>query len=237
MFAIEIRHLNFAYEKTLILQDVHLSIPAQEIIAVFGPNGGGKTTFLKLLMGFLKPSQGEIYLFQEKPLFSREKIGYVPQTSQLDRKFPLSVLELVLMGALDKRLPWRSYSGTSYKKALLALEKVGLSDKKNSHFGTLSGGQMQRALIARAILNDPPLLFLDEPTANVDSESENAIYRLLFELKQKTKTTVLIVTHQLSHILPKVDRLLCINRQVNFLDPQAVCQHFSLGLYHPPLKQ
>ena len=220
---LQAQNLAFRYDKEPILEAVNLIINKGEFIGVFGPNGGGKTTFLKLLMGFLKPSEGFIHL-------STTKIGYVPQVTRFDKQFPISVLEIILMGFLSKCTWWGAYPSEAKQKAKQALERVGLKGKEKQPFGTLSGGQAQRVLIARAIVNDPELLLLDEPTANIDIEAEAAIYKLLEELRHSM--TILIVTHDIKGILGKVDRLLCIHRTAKFYAPKEVCNHVSLGLYH-----
>jgi zinc transport system ATP-binding protein len=223
---IEIKDLTFSYDKVPVLEKVNLTVSRGEFIGIFGPNGGGKTTFLKLLMGFLKPSAGSIHL-------ANPKIGYVPQVTRFDKQFPISVLEIVLMGLLSESTWWGGFSKGAKKQAEQALDQVGLLDKQHQAFGTLSGGQAQRALIARAIAGGPELLFLDEPTANIDPAAEEEIYELL--LKLKSSMTILMVTHDLQDVIYKVDRLLCIHRSVTPFLPKEICEHFALGLYHPPL--
>lgn len=231
---IEVSDLDFSYEKALVLQHVNVSIFQGEFIGIFGPNGGGKTTFLKLLMGFLKPNKGKILLFDMQPKAARKRVGYVPQVARYDRQFPISVLELVLMGCLSEAYWWGGYRADAKKKAVHALSRVGLADKQEQAFGTLSGGQAQRALIARALVNDPELLLLDEPTASVDPNAEKEIYQILSELKNAM--TIVMVTHDLQAIVPKVDRLICVNRDATPYKPAEVCEHFALGLYHPPIR-
>jgi zinc transport system ATP-binding protein len=229
---IEICDLNFSYGKTLILEAVNLTIRPKEFIGVFGPNGGGKTTFLKILMGFLKPDRGRVLLFGKPPKSGRKKIGYVPQVARFDRAFPISVLELVLMGCLSQLRWWGSYTPHTREKARAALAKVGLLEKQDQPFGTLSGGQAQRALIARALVHHPEVLLLDEPTASVDPQAEKEIYQLLEALKKEM--TIIMVTHDLQSIMDKAERLLCIHRHVTAYQPKTLCEHFMVGLYHTP---
>jgi len=231
---IEIRDLNFSYDKVLVLENVNVKIARGEFIGIFGPNGGGKTTFLKLLMGFLKPNSGEVRLFGNPPKIERKKIGYVPQAARFDKQFPVSVLELVLMGCLSQLRWWGGYRAQTIKIAKEALEKVGLLEKIDQPFGTLSGGQAQRALIARALVSQPSLLLLDEPTASVDPQAEKEIYQLLDQLREKM--TIIMVTHDLQTIVDKAERLLCVHRNVTSYKPKEICEHFALGLYHPPLR-
>lgn len=231
--SLEIKNLDFFYDKTPVLQSVSLSISNGEFVGIFGPNGGGKTTLLQLIMGFLKPSKGEILLFGESPKAARIRVGYVPQAALYDRQFPLSVLELVLMGCLSKASFWGTFSSEVKEKAQKALDQVGLLDKQSASFGTLSGGQAQRALIARALVSSPDLLLLDEPTASVDTDAEAYIHQLLINMRGQM--TILMVTHDLQAISQKVDRWLCVNTQVTSYQPKEVCEHFGLGLYHSPL--
>lgn len=230
---IEISNLSFAYEETPILENISVQIKAGEFVGIFGPNGGGKTTFLKLLMGFLKPNQGTLKVCGLPPVAARPHLGYVPQITSFDRQFPISVLEVVLMGCLSELSFFGIFSEKSKQKAKEALQRLGMLEKADQSFGTLSGGQAQRVLIARALVSNPDILLLDEPTASVDGEAEEAIYRLLNELKGKK--TILMVTHDLQTITKRVGRLLCIQRGLTSFSPTELCEHFALGLYHPPL--
>lgn len=228
-------HVSFSYDREQILDDISFHISENEFAGIIGPNGGGKTTLLKLIMGFLKPSQGIIRVFGHTPQAARHLIAYVPQTLRFDKQFPISVMEMVLSGRLA-HLPWHGqFSKKDEELALHALEQVDLVDFRNHSFGTLSGGQAQRALIARALVSDPKLLLLDEPTASVDSKAEADIYSVLESLRNKM--TILMVTHDLKAAIEHVNRVLCVQRQLIEYSPQEVCQHFAMGLYHPPLLQ
>jgi zinc transport system ATP-binding protein len=230
---LETKHLFFQYDSMLTLEDVNVEIFQGDFVGIFGPNGGGKTTLLKLMMGLLRPKKGEILLFGKPPEEMRDRIGYVPQAIRFDRDFPISVLEVVMMGMLGK-LSWSGgYPSDAKRKAIDALERVGLSHKAKASFGSLSGGEAQRTLIARAIVDSPTLLLLDEPTANVDTEAEQNIYAELAALNQTM--TILMVTHDLQTIVDKAGKLLCVQRRVTSLQAKEVCEHFALGLYHSPL--
>jgi zinc transport system ATP-binding protein len=232
---IDIESLSFKIGTSTILEDISIQFSQGDFVAIFGPNGGGKTTFLKLLLGFLKPSSGCIRILGMHPQEARIHIGYVPQITRFDRKFPLSVLEVVSMGLL-KELSWfGKWNHQTKKKAIEALELVGLSSLCNQPFSSLSGGQAQRVLLARALANDPKLLFLDEPTASVDPEAEAEIHRLL--LTREKSVTVLMVTHDLQTIMSDVDRMLFIQRRAEVLSKEQVCGHFAMGLYHTPLRE
>lgn len=223
----------FSYQDVLVLKDVSFAVNSGEFIGIIGPNGGGKTTLLKLLMGFLKPSKGILEIFGSSPAAARKQIAYVPQSLRFDRDFPLSVLELVLEGRLA-HLPWYGkFSKEDKQAALEALERVGMEDFQNKSFGMLSGGQAQRVLIARALASQPHLLLLDEPTASVDPQAESDIYSILKGLQGKI--TIIMVTHNLRAAIELVERVICVQQHAVILNPKEVCEHFALGLYHDPL--
>ncbi len=231
--AIKFDHVNFAYQEAPIIADASFTVVPGEFVGIIGPNGGGKTTLLRLIMGFLAPSSGLIQVYGATPSHAQKHLGYVPQTIRFDKQFPISVLELVLGGLLS-RLPWYGFfSKQDVEKARQSLETVGLADMEKRPFGTLSGGQAQRALIARALVGDPELLLLDEPTANVDTRVEMEVYELLKRLQGKM--TILMVTHNLNAAIGLVERVLCVQKQITILSPKQVCEHFTLGLYHAPL--
>lgn len=230
---IELKDVSFRYEETPVLENINVMVEKGEFIGIFGPNGGGKTTFLKLILGFLKPASGTIEVMGTSSKDARRQMGYVPQTANFDKQFPISVLEVVLMGCLSELSLLGRFSRKTKQKARDALSRVGLLEKENDAFGTLSGGQAQRTLIARALVNNPEILLLDEPTASIDPKAEEEVYRLLLQLKGTM--TILMVTHDLQSVLQKVDRLLCIQRGVTSFSPTQICEHFALGLYHPPL--
>lgn len=232
MHVIEVQNLSFSYEEEDILKGVSLIIEEGEFIGIIGPNGGGKTTFLKLLMGLIKPSSGKLSVLGLTPKAARTKIAYVPQVLRFDKHFPISVLELVLGGKISKLSWFGRFSEKDRQAAYEILEKVGLSEFIHRPFGTLSGGQAQRALIARAMVSNPRILLLDEPTASVDNKAEAEIYSILKELADNK--TILMVTHDLKAVMNDVDRVFCIQREVLALNTDQVCEHFAIGLYHSP---
>jgi zinc transport system ATP-binding protein len=222
---IKLENVSFKYENENVLENVSFSIKKNDFIAIIGPNGGGKTTLIKLIMGFIAPTKGKIKI-------KKEQIGYVPQHLKIDRQFPINVLDLVLTGSIAKS-PWFGFFPKNLKeKARELLDKIELLDHQNSCFGSLSGGQMQKALIARALMSDPSILILDEPTANIDAESEKKILELLLENKNRT---ILMVTHHIETIVDKVKKIICVQKTVKSLLPKDICEHFALGLYHYPL--
>lgn len=230
---IKAEKLSFSYQDLVVLREVNFDVRLGEFIGIIGPNGGGKTTLLKLILGFLKPTSGSIQVFGKTPPESVSRIAYVPQTVRFDKQFPISVLEVVLQGRLSNLTWYGQYHKDDKQAAYEALEKVGLIHLKDRAFGTLSGGQAQRTLIARALVSNPDLLLLDEPTASVDPQTQKEIYSLLQQLHGKM--TILMVTHDLNVAIEYVQRVLCVQNTVITLTPQEVCDHFAMGLYHTPL--
>lgn len=233
MSAIQVKNVSFFYGDTPILEDVDLLVKKGEFIGVIGPNGGGKTTLLKLLMGFLTPKSGSVHLFGSPPEKARLSLGYVPQAHRFDKEFPITTSELIFMGALSKLPSVRKIPKHLQEKAENLMARLGLEAHKDKAFGTLSGGLAQRALLARALLSDPDLLLLDEPTANIDPPSAAMIFDFLQEMKGKK--TILLVTHDLKTAIEKVDRIVCIERTLSSFLSKEVCEHFAFGLYHAPL--
>lgn len=235
MNVIEIEHLFFSFGNLTILEDVSFNISEGEFIGVFGPNGGGKTTLLNLMMGFLKPARGKISILGLSPKAARTQIGWVPQSFHYDRAFPISVKDVVLEGRLSK-LPWHGFFKKDDFFAIEeALDQVGMRGWINAPFSTLSGGQAQRVLMARALVCEPTLLLLDEPTASIDKAVELELYDLLCSLKRKI--TIVMVTHDLEPAVKNMDRFFCIQKKLTPMEADRVCEHFAIGLYHPPIKK
>ena len=208
---IRIRDLDFSYNGTPILENVTLDIMACDSLCIVGPNGGGKTTLLKLILGLLTPNRGEIEVLGKTPEKSRLRIGYVPQYARYDPQFPVTVLDVVLMGRLD-RIFCGPYTKKDKEAARAALAEMGLADLAGRLFAEISGGQRQRVLIARALAAEGELLILDEPTANIDAASEEQLFKLLATLNERL--TVMLVTHDVGFASKFFKSIVCVNRQV-----------------------
>lgn len=228
--AVSIKNVSLRLENSIILENVNLSIKKGDFIGFVGPNGGGKTSLLKLILGLLAPSKGKIKIFGKSP--KEFFFGYVPQMSSTDRSFPITVLELVLLGSVFKAPFFGGYPKDLKEKAEFLLDKVGLLEKSKQAFGSLSGGETQKALIARALMCDPDILVLDEPTANIDVMAEQSIFDFILEFKKEK--TILMVTHDLDFILKHVKNVVFVQKTVTTTLPEKVCEHFALGLYHKP---
>lgn len=208
---VTIRGLDFAYNGTPILQNVDLEIAPLDSLCIVGPNGGGKTTLLKLILGLLQPDRGEIRVLGEKPEKARLRVGYVPQYARYDPLFPVTVLDVVLMGRLN-RLALGRYTRQDLAAARAALAEMGLTDLERRLFAEISGGQRQRTLIARALAASSELLILDEPTANIDAASEEHLFKVLERLNQRL--TVMLVTHDVGFASKFFKSIACVNREV-----------------------
>ncbi len=210
--AVEISGLSFAYNGQPVLEGVDLTVPELAFAAVVGPNGGGKTTLLKLLLGLLTPQAGRLAVLGGPPQQVRGLMGYMPQHSQVDPAFPVAVQDVVLMGRLGAGGHWPWASRAERQEVAAALERVGLGGLAGRPFHDLSGGQRQRVLIARALAGRPRLLLMDEPTANVDAAAEREVFELLRELNQEA--TVIVVSHDIGFVSPYVGQVICVNRRV-----------------------
>ena len=225
---IQILDLEAGYQGNTVLNKVSLTIMEGDFIGIIGPNGGGKTTLLKAVMGLLKPSRGSIEYSLE-----RSEIGYLPQGTQLDYSFPISVREVVASG-LDHKL----LTGPKLKKAEkdgvdYALQKAGLESLQKRSIGELSGGEMQRTLLARAIVSKPRLLVLDEPDTYVDNRFEMELYQLLKELNQSM--TILLVSHDIGTISPYIKSIACVNRDLHYHASNEINEE-QLKVYNCPIE-
>jgi zinc transport system ATP-binding protein len=211
---VDIKDLSFSYNSQPVLEDVNLSIREGDFIAVIGPNGGGKTTLLKLVLGLLKPRSGEIRVLGRPATKISGRIGYVPQDVNINRNFPITALDVVLMGRLTPGKRWARRSVGDRREAVQALEKLEMAAFAARKMSELSGGQRQRVFIARALVTRPLLLLLDEPTANIDSKGQSDFYRLLEKLN--SEITILAVSHDLLAVSTYVKSVACVNRRVHY---------------------
>jgi zinc transport system ATP-binding protein len=210
--AIEVRDLSFSYDGATVLRDAELTVRCGEFVTVVGPNGGGKSTLLRLILGLLRPDSGSIRVFGCRPEESRPRMGYVPQHSDTDPSFPATVTDVVLMGRLGRTRLFGSYTREDREAAARALEDVELSDLSRRPFSRISRGQRQRTLIARALVSEPDILLLDEPAASLDIAMEKELFDILLRLKERM--TVLLVSHDLAFVSEFTDTVACVNKTV-----------------------
>jgi len=209
--AIRFDHLTFSYGGAPVLEDIDFAIAEGEFAAIIGPNGGGKTTMLKLMMGLLESQRGFVRIFGLKPAAARRSIGYMPQLPRLDPQFPVTVADVVLLARLGGGWKLGPYRRSDREAAAAALAAVGLTDLTDRAFSALSSGQRQRVLIARALASDPELLLLDEPTANLDPTVQDELYELLHRLNEKL--TIVVVSHDVGFVSKYVQKVVCLNRK------------------------
>lgn len=210
--AIKIADVWVNYDGEPALEAVDFEIPQLDFLGIIGPNGGGKTTLLKTLIGLVRPARGFISIFGNPPARAYSLMGYVPQAGTFDRQYPINVQDAVMMGRLSSSRMFRPYGKSDREQAIKALEQVGMYELKSRQIGKLSGGQVQRVLIARALAGNPKILLLDEPTSSVDSEAEKGLYELLHELN--AERTIVIVSHDIGVISSHVKSIACLNRKL-----------------------
>lgn len=225
MQLVEVRNVSFSYGSKQVLRDITLDICSGDYLGIIGPNGGGKTTLLKLILGLLKPTSGEI------KYTNHPRIGYVAQkAATFDLNFPLSVRDVVSQGRVSVRGLFHSLTAADWSDVDKALTHVGLSGFQTKLIGDLSGGQQQRVFIARALVGEPQLIFLDEPTSGIDAASQEQFYTLLKKLNQELKITLVIVSHDIDVITKEVTHVAVINEQLVYHGPphQFLKSHYLI---------
>jgi len=231
--AIDVEHVFYSYEGVEVLKDVTFRLEQGEFLGIIGPNGGGKTTLLKLLLGILNPDRGKIRILGQEPHAAGNRVGYVPQNMGSSRSFPISVMDVALMGRLSRPKIGRRYTEEDREQVRNVLEKVGMWEYRDRPIGKLSGGQRQRVFIARALTTDPEILFLDEPTAGVDTEFQTHIYDFLKELNREV--TIVVITHDIGVISSHMKSVACLNRHFIFHEGSQITQKMIDMAYQCPV--
>ena len=226
---VEIKNLSVSYDHQIVLEQANLEIYPQDFLGVIGPNGGGKTTLIKSLLGLVKPDSGSIEF--HIPL---KKVGYLPQINQVDKRFPITVMDVVRSGKSGRgsfNLLWKDKTDRLYAEQLL--EEMGISAIKHKAIGELSGGQMQRVFLCRSLMNQPELLILDEPVTFVDNQFESELYEKLKELNNRM--AIVLISHDVGTISYYVKSIACVNRQVHY-HPSNIISPEQLTSYNCPLQ-
>ncbi len=226
MALVELKDVTFGYRAEPVIEHVNLEIGEGDFIGMIGPNGGGKSTIIRIIMGLITPWSGEVIIPRET------NIGYLPQTHIFDSRFPISVLEVVLSGLLKTRGITARVSKKDKADAMTVLEKVGMSDFAGRSIGDLSGGQMQRVFIGRALISKPHLLILDEPVTYVDNRFEQELYNLLEILSRET--AIVLVSHDVGQIVSSVKTIACVNRNLHYHPNNQITEEI-LESYNCPI--
>jgi zinc transport system ATP-binding protein len=227
---LEIKNLTAGYSNQVILSNINLSVFEQDFIGIIGPNGGGKTTLLKCITGLLKPFSGEVTHHQTNT--SKGFIGYLPQINQFDKKFPISVMEVILSGLMSQKKLFGRYQAHEKLKASQLLDQMHISHLAKKPIGELSGGQMQRVFLCRALISDPQLLILDEPDTYVDNRFESELYDILAKLNEHL--AIMVVSHDIGIISSYVKTIACINRELHYHPGREITSEI-LRVYNCPI--
>jgi zinc transport system ATP-binding protein len=206
------------YEQRVVLEGITLTVQDKEIVSIVGPNGGGKTTLLNTILGFKKPFRGKVLVFGKDPTRTQKSglIGYLPQISGYDRRFPVCVFDVVAMSSYARKGLGKGLDSDDRERILNALERVEMSDFADHHFGSLSSGQQQRVFIARALVGQPKLLILDEPSTGLDAVAQDTFYHLLRTIRDEEDLAIIMVSHDIGSVSSVVDRIACLNKKIHF---------------------
>lgn len=230
---LSIRNVYAGYDNEIILENINLEIAANDFVGLIGPNGGGKSTLLKAILGLLKPQKGEIRILGKDSRYGRQWIGYVPQFIETDRDFPISVWDTVRMGLLGGWQFFSRLSSNESDRIASALEQVGMLDLRKKKVGDLSGGQRQRIFIARALISDPKILLLDEPTASVDPNATKEIYQLFSDLNHRM--AILLVSHDMMAISSFTKTIACLNHKLVYHNSKELTSKMLERIYGCPV--
>lgn len=227
---IDIKDLTVGYEnKPNVLRDINLSIYQDDFLGIIGPNGGGKTTLLRTILGLIKPQSGSITFFDKGEKTASLNIGYLPQINQIDKKFPISVSEVILSGLTPGSNIFRRYRSEERKKVKEVAERLGIEELLRRAIGELSGGQLQRVLLGRAIVDNPKLIILDEPSTYVDKLFETNFYKLLGDINKEI--AVILVSHDVGTIISLVKNIACVNQGLHYHPGSDISQEWLSNAY------
>jgi len=233
MEAVRLEQVTVELDGQTVLEDVTLSLKENDFLGIIGPNGGGKTTLLKVILGIIRPQSGIALVFGSSPRSARMQMGYVPQVSGFDRAFPMTVFDAVLMGRIGKAPIPGYYSSLDRDKVSEAMDLAGITDLTKRQVGRLSEGQKQRVFIARALASEPKLLLLDEPTASVDPEATTEFYDILN--KARDRMTIILVSHDIGVISSQIDKVACLNRRLFYHDSKEIREDDLKSVYRCPV--
>lgn len=231
---VRLHNVAFRYSGPLVLKNVDLEVARGDFLGLVGPNAGGKSTLLKIILGLLEPSQGSVSVLGKSPELARRELGYVPQFAEFPRDFPITVVETVLLGRMGRTRLLGPYRQRDRDIADRVMHETQILELKRRPIETLSGGQLQRVLMARALAAEPKILLLDEPTSNIDTRAEGDIFKLLNHLNQRM--TIILVSHDIGFITRYVNRVACLNQTLMCHKPESIDGDFIQKLYDEPIR-
>lgn len=203
------------YDSKIVLQDINLTIHDRDFLGIIGPNGGGKTTLIKIVLGLLKPLSGHVCFYQNAQPIDSLRMGYLPQYSSIDRKFPISVEEVILSGLNSRKSLTSRFTRQQKEKVQQVVSQMGLDGLNKKAIGQLSGGELQRALLGRAIVSNPQVVILDEPSTYIDPQFETRLYELLTEINKNC--TIILVSHDIDTVLERAKSIVSIDKTLKYL--------------------
>lgn len=213
---IEIEHLSAGYDGKQVLNDINLTVYQDDYLGIIGPNGGGKTTLMRLILRLMKPTEGNIRYYKDGKEVKEISMGYLPQYNSLDKQFPISVYEVVLSGLSKTKSLFSRYTQAQHQQVLDTLERMQLMEFKDRHIAALSGGQLQRVLLARAIVSKPDVVILDEPNTYIDRRFQKQMYEMLEQINKEC--AIIIVSHDVAEVLNNVKHIACVNHHLHYHD-------------------
>lgn len=231
---IELRQLTAGYDSRPVLRDINLTVYDRDFLGIIGPNGGGKTTLIKCILGLLPHNSGDIRFFQEGRAVETITRGYLPQYNSIDRKFPISVEEVILSGLSSKKSLTSRFTEAHREKVRAVIIRMGLEGLEHRAIGQLSGGQLQRALLGRAIVSDPAVLILDEPSTYIDKQFEARLYELLAEINHDC--AIILVSHDIGTVLQQVKSIACVNETLDYHPAPDVTGEWLEKNFHCPIE-
>lgn len=231
---LSVRGMSAGYEHKTVLHDINLDVYDRDFLGIIGPNGGGKTTLIKVILGLLKPFGGSISYFRNGQPTESLAMGYLPQYSSIDKKFPVCVKEVILSGISSKATLMGNFSREEQEKADHIISRIGLDGLDKRHIGQLSGGQLQRALLGRAIISDPQLLILDEPSTYIDKRFEARLYKLLTDINKEC--AIVLVSHDIGTVLQNVKSIACVNETLDYHPDTAITSEWLEKNFNCPIE-
>ena len=231
---INIDNIVAGYDNKIVLHDVSLDIWENDFLGIIGPNGGGKTTLLKIILGLLKPKSGSVRYFDGEKEVSSLKIGYLPQMNKIDKKFPISVREVVLSGLMAEKPRFRDFTAEQKQRAEEVIAQMGLQELAKRAIGDLSGGQLQRVLLGRSMVSRPKVLILDEPNSYVDKRFESHFYNLLEEISKES--SIILVSNDIGTVLSMVKNIACVNETLHYHSGADISAEWLENKYACPIE-